>query len=45
MNGIGKGLAVIAIMGACAYVGVRIGKPEEMLGGAVIGCVLLWIFG
>ena len=45
MNDIGKGLAVIAIMGACAYVGVHVGNPEKILSGAVVACALLWIFG
>ena len=44
MEYIGKAIATIGIMAACAYVGVETGNVETYMGGATTGCVLLWIF-
>jgi hypothetical protein len=43
MKDIGKGIAVLGIMASSAYIGVNVGKPNEIFTTAIIVCVLLWI--
>jgi len=45
MTDIGKGLACIAIMGACAYVSIDSKNAFEIISSGIFGCIAIWIFG